>query len=318
LAGFFISAATKGRHMSTKDLAAEQAASNEVDQAAIAADDDFDALYDQMKGNDAPAPAVEPEQEIVEQSAQAEEVEAAPAATPEAQQEAADPFASLPEDVRKQVEELRTQNAYLNQHRMSQAGREQAHQRRIRELEDEAKNKATAKQPADIDASLQALAAQLEDYAPGTGEALLASLRPVVAEVATLRNQSAQVMQVSQAAAEEAAAFAAKQVVSQKFPTWEQDIRTDAFWTWHAAQPKQVQALAASTDPEDAAWMMGRYYADRQVVTDVRASRQADKQQQLKNAAGVTARAAGDPAALTDDDAEFQNIYQSLKPRRTR
>lgn len=287
---------------------------DQVQQAPDFSDDEWNSVAEERTTGVAPAaePPQEDSQNVVVQEAQPEQA----AQSTEAEKED-DPYAGLSPAVREKLQkldQLAEMVPKLNTTLKETAGRVGSLQSQLAKQQQELASQPT---PAEVEQaakgkkSWQAIKEEYPDWADGIESLVNERAKPGV-DREQLEQQIAQQYR-EQLAAE--TAKLSKSIVRRAYPTWEQDVATPDFRSWMSAQPETTQALASSTDPEDAIALLSNFYSSRKPTPQ-------DKQRKLEAAAEtrVPARQSAAPVAPVDDDAtSAEDIWaQEAKKRLSR
>ncbi|MFA7269929.1 MAG: hypothetical protein WC073_11340 [Sterolibacterium sp.] len=85
--------------------------------------------------------------------------------------------------------------------------------------------------------------------------------------------------------------------LDNKYPTWDEDTRSEKFVAWNAAQPPEIQALAQSNNSRDASKMLDLYYDHLK-----KEAKREKNQQRLESA--IPAQGTPGPITQTPSDRE--------------
>lgn len=285
-----------------------------VPQQEASAGEDYESAFAEFSG-EAADPVVE------DNTASEQQADPAPAATeaptePPAQ-EAEDPLAGLPENIRKLFEEQERARREAEHAAKSQIGRVSALQKKVNDLESMTKQQPSpAAQgetplPGDDD-----WAAFQNDY-PQIASAIekrLAALDSKVGEA----TQPIQQMQHERFIASQYAALEAAH------PDWQAVAASDSFRSWLSSQPPRIQSLITSEDAADAAYLLTTYKglarpqqapSGPSVVEEIKEQRKA----QLQQSAGVSSRNSPNPSvggAPDDYDQAFAFFSKKQETKR--
>lgn len=92
-------------------------------------------------------------------------------------------------------------------------------------------------------------------------------------------------------------------------PGWQQEVQSDPFKAWHAAQTDEIKGLAASDDVGDAARMLKLYEASKSAPV-AQAAKAAPSAREKRLAAAVTPRGSGGGAASPSEEDDFVAGYR--------
>lgn len=269
-------------------------------EVSLSDDPQAQELWDQIeaeeRGDAAPPPKDEPgtaaaAAEVVDDAGPAHQADPAPED---------DPYAGLPQKVRDEIFGLRNTVQQLS----GRVRNAEGHIGGLRtQLQRDLQAAATAAAKAGSDAptseqigaaskSPAALAKLVEDY-PEFGGAVKEAMDAQAQEIAALRETITRRPQVDEG---QATAALKDQLIDltirTKHPAWKQDVTAPDFDQWVARQPREVQALRNSNDPEDVIRLLDIRTAQTQAKTLVEQKQDRATQQRRTNAL----RAAGIPA----------------------
>ena len=292
---------------------------------------DFEAAFDEMANEKEVIPEVEPDIEDL-----GDEIT-------EPGEKEVDIYAGMDEATKERFRLLEEQNKDLNHRLHSDAGRVSAFQRKINGLEKElgaVKANSTEDQPS---------AKQISEAMKGT-DSEWAHFKEEYPEVANvIDNRFDKISQATQESIDntlapfkeiqakvakteyETATEQAKAPVNELFPAWGEEVVKPEFNLWMDNQPRGIQALAESDDPQDAIFLIGAYDtylvanggSSIKAVTDpgpgvekTKANNIAAKrEQQLESGTTIKSKPSGiDPGSQSES--EFESAFNVMAKKR--
>lgn len=284
-----------------------QQGNDQVQGAPDFSDDDWNSVTEERTTGVAPAEVPPQEDSQVVETA---ENQAQPVA-----KEEEDPYAGLSPAVRAKLEkfdQIAEMLPQLNTTLKETAGRVGSLQSQWAKQQQQLASQPT---PAELEQaskgkkSWQAIKEEFPDWAEGIESFVNERAKPGATQE-ELERQIAQQYQEKFAAE---TAKLSRSIVKRAHPSWEQDVVTPEFKSWMSAQGEQAQALASSTDPEDAISLLSSYYASRKSAVP------QDRQRKLEAAAESRAPArTAVPEAGGEAESEADIWAQELKRRQAR
>lgn len=220
---------------------------------------------------------------------------------------------SIPDDARKEFEQLQSDNQRLNHKVASQTGRVKAAEARWKKAQEQLEaSRSAAEQGADVDDLIDAdFAEDYPELAATMKNSFARSLGNVSQRMKSITDPLSTVINGELESISTAQAEENQNAVLEAFPDAAKMVNDPSYDRWLAMQPAGLQALAAeSTDPQDAIYILSQFQSQHPAkAAAVRRSNQLNAMGALPSGRGGSRNT---EFSTDDEDALFKQAAREI------